>query len=128
MMAAVLNGLALPYFLTRYTVDIELNSSVIKPIVQYGFALNKALDYVFIVAFCTSITIYSILIITHQKLQKWIGYLGFVILFLAIIGAITEFTFTDLVGFRIVVLSVTIWVIFSGTSLIKSKNNFYGKK
>lgn len=121
MLAALFNGLALPNFLDKYSENIDQNILVIKPIVNYGFAINKALDYVFIVSFCSAITIYSIITIVSKRLPKWIGYFGIVILIFAIIGATTNFVFTSLMGFRIFVFSIAGWLLFSGISLIQSK-------
>ena len=121
MLAALFNGLALPNFLDKYSENIDQNILVIKPIVNYGFAVNKALDYVFIVSFCSAITIYSIITIASKKLPKWIGYFGIVILIFAIIGATTNFVFTSLMGFRIFIFSIAGWLLFSGISLIQSK-------
>lgn len=121
MLAALINGLALSYFLGQYSENLEQNISVIKPIVNYGFAVNKALDYVFIVSFCSAITIYSIITIVSKKLPKWIGYFGIAILIFAIIGATTNFVFTSLIGFRIFVFCIAGWILFSGITLIQSK-------
>ncbi len=120
MLAALFNGLALPNFLGKYSENIDQNIAVIKPIVNYGFAVNKALDYVFIVSFCSAITIYSIITIVSKRLPKWIGYFGIVLLFFAIIGATTNFVFASLIGFRIFVFSIAGWILCTGISLIKS--------
>lgn len=121
MLAALFNGLALPYFLGLYSENLEQNITTIKPIINYGFAINKALDYVFIVSLCTAISIYSLITIKSNKLPKWIGYFGILILIFAVIGATTNFAFTSLTGFRIFVFSIAAWILFSGISLIQSK-------
>tara|TARA_R110002072_G_scaffold298364_3_gene472221 strand:+ start:769 stop:1404 length:636 start_codon:yes stop_codon:yes gene_type:complete len=121
MLAALFNGLALPYFLGQYSENIEQNISVLKPIINYGFAVNKSLDYIFIVSFCAAITVYSLIIITTRKLSKLIGYFGIAILVFAVLGATTNFVFTSLTGFRIFVFSIAGWILYSGISLIKSK-------
>lgn len=120
MIAGAFNGLALPYFLGQYSGNIEQNISIVKPIVNYGFAVNKSFDYVFIAAFCSAITIYSLIIITSKTLPKLIGYLGIAIFTFAIIGAATNVAFTSLTGFRIFVFSIAVWILYSGVSLIKS--------
>lgn len=120
MLAALFNGLALPYFLGQYSENLEQDITTIKPIINYGFAINKALDYVFIISFCTAISIYSLIIIKSKKLPKWIGYFGIVILIFAIIGSSTNFVFTSLTGFRIFVFSIAGWILCSGISLIQS--------
>ncbi|OBX19021.1 hypothetical protein LX77_01412 [Gelidibacter algens] len=123
MLAGLLNGLALPYFLGKYSENVEHDISIVKTIVNYNFAVSKALDYVFIVSFCSAITIYSLITIVSKQIPKWIGYFGITILILVIIGAITNFEFTDIDGFRIVVFNIAGWILFSGVSLIRSNNN-----
>ena len=81
---------------------------------------TKSFAYVFIVSFCSAITIYSLIIITPKKLPKLIGYFGIAILTFAIIGATTNFVFTSLTGFRIFVFSIAGCILYSGISLIKS--------
>jgi hypothetical protein len=121
MLAALFNGLALPFFLSRYSDDLEQNMNHIEAILQYGFAINTALDYVFIVALCAAIALYSLLILSSQKLPKWMGYLGIVILILAIIGAATGFMFTSLAGFRIFVFCIAAWILSVGITLMRLK-------
>ena len=121
MLAALFNGLAIPYFLEQYAGNFDQNMDLIEPIMNYGFAINKALDYVFIAGLCSAIAIYSFLIVRTKKLPKWIGYFGIALLVLTIIGMATNFAFTTLLGFRLVVFSIAGWILFSGISLIQSK-------
>lgn len=121
MLAALFNGLALPNFLGQYSENLEPNIKTLKPIVNYGFAINKALDYVFIIALCSAISVYSLIIIRSQKFPKWIGYFGIVILLLSIIGVVSNFAFTSLIGFRIFVISIAGWILFSGITLTRFK-------
>ncbi len=121
MLAALLNGLALPYFLDQYSENLEQNRSLLVLIANYGFAINKAFDYVFIVAFCTAIAFYSILIISSKILAKWIAYFGVGIVIFAFIAASTNFVFTSLMGFRIFVFSIAGWMLCAGIALIQSK-------
>ncbi len=119
MLAALFNGLALPQFLTRYTKNITENTTVLYAIMNYGFTINKALDYVFIIGLCLAIVTYSLLIISSNKLPKWVGYFGIVVLTFLVIGLISNFTFTSLIGFRIFVFSIAGWILFCGGYLIK---------
>jgi hypothetical protein len=121
MLAALFNGLALPFFLDRNSVTLEQNADHIGVILQYGFAVNKAFDYVFIVALCTAIALYSLLILRSQMFPKWIGYLGMGILFMAIFGAVTEFMFISLEGFRIFVFGIAAWILSAGIMLMRTK-------
>lgn len=114
LFAALVNGLTLPYFLGQYANSIEENTAVLAPIVNYSFALNKPLDYVFIVGCCLAILIYSIIIIRSNKMPRWIGYLGVSIMVFAIIGASTGFVFTSLTGFRLFTFSLAAWILSAG--------------
>jgi len=120
MLSAVFNGLVLPNFLTQYSENTAQHISMLKPIINYGFAINKAFDYLFITSFCLAISLYAIVIIITKKLSKWIGYFGILILIMAIIGATTNFVFTSLTGFRIVVFSIAAWILYAGLLLIRS--------
>lgn len=120
LFAALVNGLTLPYFLGQYANRIEEDAAVLSPIVNYSFALNKPLDYVFIVGCCLAILIYSALIIRSKKAPKWIGYLGVSIMVFALIGASTGFVFTSLTGFRLFTFSLAAWILSAGGWLVKS--------
>lgn len=119
MFAALFNGLTLPYFLSQYSRRLEENIEILKPITNFSFAVNVPLDYIFIVACCLSILIYSLIILFEGKMPKWIGYLGIFIALFSVVGGLTDFVFTSLTGFRVFTFSVAVWVLSSGTYLIK---------
>jgi hypothetical protein len=120
MFAAIFNGLTLPYFLNQYSERLEENIEVLKPITNFSFAINKPLDYIFIVACCLAIMIYSIIILLENKFPKWIVYLGVFVILFSIIGGLTGFIFTSLTGFRIFTFSIATWILSSGVLLYKS--------
>ncbi len=120
MLAAVINGLTLPYFLNKYSERLDENIQVLKPITNYSFSLNVPLDYVFIVACCLAIMIYSIIILFEKKFPKWIGFLGIFIVLFSIFGALTGFIFTSLTGFRVFTFSIAAWILSSGILMYKS--------
>ncbi len=120
MFAAIVNGLALPYFLASNSKNIDGAEEMLQSILSYGFALNKALDYVFIVACCIGIVIYSILMVKTKKFPNGIGYLGVVMFVLVGAGGILGFGFTDLTGFRIFTMSLSIWIVLTGYYLAKT--------
>ncbi|WP_149276632.1 hypothetical protein [Pareuzebyella sediminis] len=120
MFAALFNGLTLPYFLSQYADRLDENIEILKPITNFSFAVNVPLDYVFIIACCLAILIYSFIILFEGKMPKWIGYLGFFITLFSIVGGLTDFVFTSLAGFRIFTFSIAAWVLSSGAYLIKS--------
>jgi hypothetical protein len=121
MFAALINGLTLPYFLGKYENNIAENSDMLKLIINYGFAINKPLDYIFIIATCLAITIYSLLIVSSDKLPKWIGFFGLSLIVFVLIGLLTGFVFSNLIGFQIFIFGIAIWFLATGISLIKTK-------
>jgi hypothetical protein len=121
MFAALINGLTLPYFLGKYKNNIAENSDMLKLIINYGFAINKPLDYIFIIATCLAITIYSLLIVSSDKLPKWIGFFGLSLIVFVLIGLLTGFVFSNLIGFQIFIFGIAIWFLATGISLIKTK-------
>ncbi|MDB5156639.1 MAG: hypothetical protein JWR50_1346 [Mucilaginibacter sp.] len=52
MLAAAVNGLALPLFLNHYLDAPPEKLSAVKPVVNYNTALNHAFDYVYTGASC----------------------------------------------------------------------------
>lgn len=122
MFAALFNGLTLPYFINNYADRLEQNIEALKPITNFSFAVNVPLDYIFIIACCLAILIYSLIILAESKMPKWIGFLGIFIALFSIVGGLTDFVFTSLTGFRIFTFSIAAWVLSSGMFLIKSSN------
>lgn len=123
MFAALINGLALPYFLEQNAAYIPENAVALRPVVHYGFALNTSLDYIFIIACCLSIGIYALLILWSRTytFPKWLGYFGIALIILVFMGALLNFVFTSLSGFRIVIFSFAGWILAAGATLIKTK-------
>ena len=121
MFAALINGLTLPYFLSKYGNNIAENIDMLQLIINYGFAINKPLDYIFIIATCLAITIYSLLIVSSDKLPKWIGYFGISLILFAIIGLLTGFVFSNLIGFQVFIFGIATWFLATGMSLTKTK-------
>ncbi|MEM1122546.1 MAG: hypothetical protein AAGJ18_19035 [Bacteroidota bacterium] len=117
MFAALFNGLVLPRFLSRYSERLAENMEVLKPITNFSFAVNAPLDYIFIVACCLSILIYSLLILVEKQFPRWVGWLGIFITLLSIIGGLTGFMFISLTGFRIFTFSIATWILASGVYL-----------
>ncbi|MEL6556944.1 MAG: hypothetical protein AAFQ94_02095 [Bacteroidota bacterium] len=119
MLAAMINGLAIPFFVGKYADQPELHESVVRPIVLFGFSLNTPLDYIFIVAFCLAVSVYSVQLIRMKRLPVWIGYYGIIIILLVTVGILSGFAFAGLLGFRTFVFSLAGWILMAGYCLIK---------
>ena len=121
MFAALFNGLSLPYFLSKNFDNLKDHKETIELITSFSFAVNVALDYIFISACCLSILIYSVVIIIESIFSKWLGYFGIALFFTALAGSMSGFIFTSLFGFRIFTFSLALWIVFSGYLLMKKK-------
>ena len=101
-------------FLSHYANELNQNLTVPQAIVRYGFAINKPMDYIFIVASAVSVGIWSVLMIRGSEFPKWVGYYGLSLLLLAMVAAFFRFNFIDLYGFRTVVFGIVSWVVSVG--------------
>src|ERR1700744_2379279 len=76
MLAAGVNGVAMPLFLTAYKNAPPEIINTLKPILVYSGALNHMFDYIFIGFMCIAVMLWSITIIRTKSLPVWIGYVG----------------------------------------------------
>lgn len=121
MLAATINGLALPIFIQNVQHSTTDVVSSVKPILSNNIALNQAFDYVFLAAVSLSVLFWSIAILTLEKLSSWIGYLGLILSISALTMLISGFVFVNLHGFRLFIFSNVLWIILVGASLVRLK-------
>lgn len=121
MLAGIINGLALPFFIHKYSTIAEPASTNFKMIIDYGFMLNKSFDYVFITGCSFAILINSILMMMASKFEKTIAYLGVFIILMVVIDLLSGFIFTGLFGFRVFTLAIALWILGVGISLTKQE-------
>ncbi|MDP9231128.1 MAG: hypothetical protein M3O67_10740, partial [Bacteroidota bacterium] len=131
MIAATINGLALPIYIQNYREASPDITASINPILKNNIAINQAFDFVFIGAICLSTLFWSIAIVLTKKIPLWIGYSG-IILFILVIGMLVSgFVFVNLHGFRLYILANVMWFGLIAIVLINSKvdklnNSFEG--
>lgn len=121
MIAAAMNGLVLPFFVKSTIEDFEENKNVLSPIINYGLKINLAMDYILIVGLLVAISIYSFLIFKYHKKLRWISYLGFSLLPIALLAVYFQFNFTSISGFRLFVFAIVTWIFSVGNALNKNK-------
>ncbi len=120
MMAATANGLVMPLFLQDYK-DIGENVERILPVLDYSFSINHAFDYIYTIAFCTAILLWSVSILVTKKLPAWTGWLGIFLAVAALGFFITGTAEAGLKGFRIFVSSIVLWILAIGISLVRNR-------
>jgi hypothetical protein len=120
LLAGATNGLVMPIFLQQYKDATPEAIAAIKPLLQYGFAVNHAFDYVYTGAFALAILCWSIEILLTRRLAPWLGWLGIVIsLIVAVIFCLGE-PVNSVHGLRIFVVSIIGWILLVGAALRKS--------
>lgn len=123
LMAATINGLALPIFIQNFKgQDAEIANSI-KPILRNNMAFNHAFDYIFLAAVSLSILGWSFAMIVLNKLPVWIGYFGGLLSLTALIMLLSGFIFVNLHGFRLFIFADVIWICLVGIALIRSRQS-----
>ncbi len=121
MMAAAINGLLLPLFISEEFVA-NADPKLIKAILTYGKNFNAAMDYILISGIGIAILVWSVCIIQTGRFKNWIAYLGFLLCLIGLLSSFSTFNFINLFGFRIVVAGICTWFIAIGFSMISSKS------
>lgn len=120
MIAAAINGLALPIFVQNYKEATPDIIGSLKPTLKFILSLNQAFDFIYIGAMCLSTLFWSVAILLTKKIPAWLGYLGMVLSLIAIVMLTSGFVFINLHGFRLFILGNIIWTILIGIILMRS--------
>jgi hypothetical protein len=118
LLAAAANGLIMPVFLQNYKDATPETETAFKPILQYGFAVNKAFDYIYTGALCLAILCWSISIWRTRKLPGWLGWLGMVSVILVLTVFISGVAINSLLGVRLFAAGIVAWLLLVGRALV----------
>lgn len=119
MLAAAINGLAIPFFLKGYEQPDKETTAQLYNIMRLGFSLNKAMDFIFIISILLAMGLWSVIILRFDKMAKWLGYYGLAVILFAVIGMLMNFNFISVAGFRIFVFCIAGWIICCGWWMIR---------
>jgi hypothetical protein len=117
MLAAATNGIILPIYLQPYRDATPETIAAIKPILQYGAAVNHAFDYIYTGAFCLAILGWSIEILFTRALPRWMGWFGIVLSVATASIFIGGLAVNSLKGFHIFAACIILWVLITGKVL-----------
>ena len=117
MIAATINGLTLPLFLSQI-VPQNIDGNIISSIGTYGRNINIPMDYILLISFALSISIWSVLIIMSEKFPKWIGYYGLLLILFGVFALFNKYNFIGLFGFRIIIFGIVSWIIAAGIKIL----------
>ena len=120
MMAGILNGLALPFYVSGISEAMS-EEGIHKSILRYNFAFNQALTYVYMMALAIAILIWSARILQTSVLNNLIAYFGILLSLAGIIIFLSGTLSPDLLGFRVFVFSSVAWIILTGILMIRWK-------
>lgn len=121
MLAAAVNGLTLPFFIGDYAEADPAIIEAIHPILRYNMAFNHSFDYLLISAMFLSTFLWSIAIFRSGKLPRWVAFLGFAIVAIVLISAVSGVYFLDLHGFRMFVFGWLVWILSVGVALWRAE-------
>jgi hypothetical protein len=113
MIAAAINGIALPLFVRKMNTTSGFTDSM-DIIFRYGLSLNHAFDYIYIGGISLAVFCWSAAILQTKRLPAWLAYGGLTIVILFIVLFASPFSFLNLHGFRLIVLFIAVWIIAAG--------------
>ncbi len=119
LLAAGTNGLVIPIYLQHYKDASPQTISNIIPILQYGFAVNHAFDYVYTGAFSIAILCWSTAILMTKKLPVWIGWFGIALPLLTAVVFLSGTAVNNVHGLRIFATGIVAWILLIGIVLCK---------
>ena len=122
LLAATINGLAFSFFMERYQDASTESGELVHAILDYSFALNNGLSYVFIGMLSGAVLFWSIAIIRTRTFPKWTGYYGLLLVTLVLILFHTHFNFMHVGGFSIIIFGLVSLIVSIGYFMINPKN------
>lgn len=118
MLAATVNGLALPFFVQHLAEASAEQLTLAHMILDYNHSLNQAFDYLFIIGVCAAILLWSVQVLRYRLLPVWLGYAG-VALNLGAFGLLyMGINLIGLFGFRLFIFSLAGWIVAAAVSLL----------
>jgi hypothetical protein len=121
LLAGATNGLVLPIYLQYYKDAPPETIAGITPILQYGFSVNHAFDYIYTGAFAMAILCWSIAILMTKRLPVWLGWFGIALFLLTTVVFLSGTAVNSVHGLRIFVIGIVAWILLAGTALYKEK-------
>jgi len=91
---------------------------------DYNFLINQAFARIFVVASCSAVALWSLMIVKSRALPVAIGIYGLLLGPVIVIAMISDGLSLDVHGFGLVIFSQAIWFIVVGLLLLRSKGTF----
>ena len=120
MIAPAISGLVGTEIL-RYIIARGADSEQWRTLMKYNFLVNQAFAKIFVVASCSAVALWSLMIVKSRALPVAIGIYGLLLGFIVVIALISGVLSLDAHGFGLVIFSQAIWFIVVGVLLLRSK-------
>lgn len=121
MLAGLLNGLVLPDFLIRHAAETETQHDMLDLVIHYGFAMNRALGYVLIVAVIAAVALWSYAGWKAKRFGLLFGASGWLLAAAGVAALVAGFKFISVAGFTAFVLALAVWFIVAGIHMLRRK-------
>jgi hypothetical protein len=72
---------------------------------------------------CIAISLWSVVVINTTLFPKWVGYFGLGTCILVVAAFIAGFIFVDLMGFRVFIAGLVVWMVIIGILLKRQDEN-----
>ena len=105
----------------RYIIARGADSEQWRTLMKYNFLVNQAFAKIFVVASCSAVALWSLMIVKSRALPVAIGIYGLLLGLVVVIALISGVLSLDAHGFGLVIFSQAIWFIVVGVLLLRSK-------
>ena len=92
-----------------------------RTLMEYNFLINQAFAKIFVVASCSAVALWSLMIVKSRAFPVAIGIYGLLLGPVLVIAMISGGLSLDAHGFGLVIFSQAIWFIVAGILLLRSK-------
>ncbi len=120
MIAAAINGLALPIFVTNLT-SANFQNETVNLVVRNMLALNQAFDLILYGGCCLAILFWSISIVRFKTISSLVGYFGMVMSIPTLIAIVIDSVDINLHTFRLFMSGYVVWTIWVAVLLLRLK-------
>jgi hypothetical protein len=123
MIAPAMSGLVGTEIL-RHIAAGAADSEQWRSLMKYNFLINQAFAKIFVVASCSAVVLWSLMIVKSRALAVAIGIYGLVLGPVIVIAVLSGALSLDAHGFGLVIFSQAIWFVVVGILLLRSKETF----
>ena len=119
MIAPAISGLVGTEIL-RHVIERGAESEQWRTLMKYNFLINQAFAKIYVVASCSAVALWSVMIVKSHAMPVALGIYGLLLGSVSVIALISGALSLDAHGFGLVVFSQAVWFIVAGILLLRS--------